>query len=293
VPPARNRIVGIVLIAASVICLAVPAAWLPGVRMSVVSLVEPILTLLAGGESRPPMPDDPDELRRELARLRDEHKSVKQKLIETEDRCYRLARQLAKIEEFRKIAPKVIDPATDFVVPARIIGRSTNWQSLTVTINRGAADGVRVGAGVTSGQAVVGIVTEAGSGSARVALLSERGVKVPAAIVIERSLDGGKTVRERRQGLVVGDGSRVMMKYVRSPESIGGAEVLPADRIITSGLTGIFRRGWIVGEVANVGDNPEEPFLTIEVTPEVNFADLESVLVVRTPEKPLAGGAQP
>jgi len=292
VPPTRNRIVGIALLAASVICLAVPAAWLPGIRMSVVSLVEPALTIFAGHESRPPMPDDPEELRRQLERLRAEHKTVKQKLIESEDTCYRLAQQLAKIKEFRKIAPQVIDPATDFVVPARVIGRSTNWQSLTVTINRGAADGVRVGAGVTSGQAVVGIVTEVGSGSARVALLPERGVKVPAAITVERKSEDGEAVRERRQGLVVGDGSRVMMKYVRSPESIGGVEVEPGDRILTTGLAGVFRRGWIVGDVANVGDNPQEPFLTIEVAPEVNFADLESVLVVRTPERPQAGGDQ-
>ena len=276
-PPPRSRIVGAILIAASVLCLAVPATWLPGMRMSVVSIIEPALTLLAGGPGAGTVPDDPEDLLRELRHLRDENAALRQKLVESEDQCLQLAEQLTTIGEFRQIAPKVIEPQTDRVIPARVIGRSTNWQSLTVTINRGAVHGVGIGCGVTSGRAVVGVVSEVGPRTARVALLPERGVKIPA-----------RMLRTRRQGLVVGDGTRVMMKYVHALRTVGGKEVEARDKIITTGLAGMFRAGWVIGEVANVGNDPGEPFLNIEVAPQENFSDLESVLVIDVPHEGLA-----
>ena len=289
-PAARSRIVGLVLIAASVICLAVPASWLPGLRMAALSAIEPVLTRLAGAPGGRPSPDDPRELKALVESLRKEQAKLREKLIESEDRCYQLARQIADIKEFREIAPKVIEPNEDLVIPARVIGRSTNWESLTITVNRGAADGVRAGLGVTSGQSVVGVVTEVGASSARVALLPERGVKIPAAILGAReAADGREAIESRRQGLIVGDGARVMMKYVHSIEHVPGGQVRPGDRIITTGLAGMFRSGWLIGVVANVGPAAEEPFPNIEVSPVLNFSDIELVMIIKVPRRPLSG----
>ncbi len=279
VPPIRRNVAGIALVAASILALAVPAVWVPSIRMFFVSTVEPVLTILAGAEKGHPSPDDPAELKRLVRKLRQENHAVRQKLIESEDAALRYAAELTSFKEYRAVADKVVEPARDVVIPARVVGRSTNWQSLTIVINRGTDDGVRTGCGVASGQSIVGIVTEVGPRAARVALLSERGVKVPARLL-----------KTRQQGLVVGDGSRAMLKYVYASKASPGEMPRPGDEIVTTGLAGLFRSGWVIGTVADVGPEPMkagEPFLTIEVAPAAGLSQLESVLVIRLPEAKL------
>lgn len=63
------------------------------------------------------------------------------------------------------------------------------------------------------------------------------------------------------------------------------ADVKEGDRVITSGLGGIYPKGLLVGRVVAVQKQPFGLFQSVEVAPSVNFGRLEEVLVLlRSPE---------
>jgi rod shape-determining protein MreC len=85
--------------------------------------------------------------------------------------------------------------------------------------------------------------------------------------------------RSRARGIVAGmvdDG--VILKYVDRSQ-----DVRPGDTIITSGLDGIFPRGLLVGTVKAVHREGPGMFLTVSISPAVEFRSLEQVLVVTEP----------
>jgi rod shape-determining protein MreC len=64
-------------------------------------------------------------------------------------------------------------------------------------------------------------------------------------------------------------------------------DVAPGDRVVTSGLGGVYPKGLPVGEVLEVKDNPGEFFKDIQVRPMVDFGKLEELLVLLR-ESPLS-----
>jgi rod shape-determining protein MreC len=66
----------------------------------------------------------------------------------------------------------------------------------------------------------------------------------------------------------------------------GAADVKPGDTIVTSGIDGIYPRGFTIGTVERV--EGAGIYKAIRVRPAVDFNRLEDVLVVKTP--PARGG---
>ena len=58
------------------------------------------------------------------------------------------------------------------------------------------------------------------------------------------------------------------------------SQIQPGDKVITSGLDGIFPRGLAVGTAESVRKGYQGLFLEARVKPEVDFSELEEVLVV-------------
>ena len=85
------------------------------------------------------------------------------------------------------------------------------------------------------------------------------------------------------QGVVVGTGTdRLRLDYVA-----GTADVKVGDRVVTSGIDGIYPKGFVIGQIESVERGAGE-FSGIIVRPAVEFTALESVLVILTP--PAAAG---
>jgi len=148
---------------------------------------------------------------------------------------------------------------------ARVIGRDPSPQAMTLTIDRGARDGVRRGMAVVTPQGVVGQVAEASHTAARVVLLTDHNSGVDA--IVQRS---------RARGVVKGgaDGA-CLMDYLHRD-----ADVKVGDRILTSGLDGTFPKGLVVGEVIEVGYGHRGLLQNAVVKPSVALDRLEEVLVV-------------
>ena len=61
---------------------------------------------------------------------------------------------------------------------------------------------------------------------------------------------------------------------------VKSSEVAEGDRVVTSGLGGIFPKGLPVGEIMNVQDISGKLFKEIAMRPAVDFSKLEEVLVI-------------
>ena len=129
---------------------------------------------------------------------------------------------------------------------------------------------------VIAPQGVVGrVVDQPAFEAAKVQLLVDR--NAGAGAVIERSGAGG---------VVVGNDSDppLQMDFVANL-----ADVKVGDRVVTSGLDGIYPPGFVIGHVEKVQEG-QGLYKHIEIRPIVDFRALQTVLVVLDPpEKPKPG----
>ncbi len=152
---------------------------------------------------------------------------------------------------------------------AMVIGRNaSNWHQ-GVILNQGADDGIRVKMGVMTPAGVVGQIVKTGR-STSVALLA-----IDPNVVMS-----GLVQRTRDEGVVQGmSQGYVRMKYLH-PLSL----VEKGDVVITSGLTGGFPRGVLIGRILRVEDSESDLFQVATIVPEVHFRMLEEVLIVLAPQ---------
>jgi rod shape-determining protein MreC len=93
--------------------------------------------------------------------------------------------------------------------------------------------------------------------------------------------------RSRAQGVAIGDGTtRLRLEYVA-----GTADLKVGDSIVTSGIDGIYPKGFVVGQIESV-DRGAGEYSRIVIRPSVDFSSLEAVLVILAPNESAAGSAQ-
>jgi rod shape-determining protein MreC len=150
---------------------------------------------------------------------------------------------------------------------AEIIAGGATPDFKTVTISKGRRDGIRADMAVIAAVGVVGRVVVPSARAAKVQLLIDR--NAAAGAIIERS---------RAQGVVVGRGdNRVELEYVSDV-----ADVAVGDIVVTSGIDGIYPKGFVIGRVESI-NRSGGGYKRIIVRPAVDFAGIEDVLVVLTP----------
>jgi len=150
--------------------------------------------------------------------------------------------------------------------PALVIARDPSGMNDTVIIDRGRKDKIENGMIVISGSGVAGRVIETGWRISRVILVTDYDSVFSG--IVERTRDEGAVSGNMRAGLI--------MKYLDL-----GCDVKKGDKVITSGLYGIFERGILIGEVISVEADSSRLYLNAIIEPEVDVKKLEEVLVVR------------
>jgi len=150
-------------------------------------------------------------------------------------------------------------------VAARVIDRDRASLFKTLLIDKGTADGLRVGLPVLADHGVVGRIIEVSWHASRVLLLIDENSNVDALIQ-----------RSRAQGILQGAGpAGCNLKYVSRAE-----EVLIGDVVVTSGLAGVFPKGFLLGVVTGVNRRDGGLFQKIDLAPAVDFKKLEEVLAL-------------
>jgi len=167
---------------------------------------------------------------------------------------------------------------TQRTLAARVIAGDPSPGALTITIDRGSADGLRENMAVIAPGGVVGrIFRQPTAHAASVQLLI--GHNAGAGAIIERIQAGGVAV-----GLGVGDDPPINLNFINK-----SYEIKVGDTVVTSGQDGIFPAGFLIGKVERVDRGGSTTYKTIAIRPAVNFSHLSVVLVVLDPPAPDAG----
>jgi rod shape-determining protein MreC len=154
-------------------------------------------------------------------------------------------------------------------VAARVAGRNPSPIFKMIIINRGQADGLRVGLPVVATAGVVGRILEASWHVSRVLLLTDENSNIDAVLQESR-------VQGILQGAAIAGGN---LKYVSKT-----ADVRIGDTVISSGMGGIFPKGLPLGVVRSASRKEADLFQRINVAPFVDPAGIEEVLVIMTDE---------
>ncbi len=179
------------------------------------------------------------------------------RLMEFESENQRLRRLLQFSEETGHVG-----------VAASVVGRDpSNWLR-TITIDRGSADGIKPGFAVVEGNAIVGQTTAVTPHSSQVLLLLNSSSAVDAIVQSSRA-----------SGIAEGglESEMLRLRYVQKLEE---AQVHAGDRVIASGIDGVFPKGALIGVVHKVNAASPGLFQYIEVKPSADLHRLENVLVI-------------
>ena len=165
------------------------------------------------------------------------------------------------------------------LLPAQLVAFDPSGWFQTILIDKGRNDGVVRDMAVVSAEGLVGRVIGVSNHHAKVLLIIDGNSAVDAYIQ-----------RSRARGVLVGLGRELcLLKYVQRNE-----DVQVGDKVISSGMGGVFPKGLLVGTVQEVVRGSSGLFQRVEVEPAVNFSRLEEVMVVIQPpaEEPAIVGSQ-
>jgi rod shape-determining protein MreC len=133
-------------------------------------------------------------------------------------------------------------------------------------INRGKADGVFVGQPLLDAAGIVGQVVAVSQLTSEAMLITDAAHAVP--VTVERS-----RVRTIAEG--TGDSGLLLLPYLPNT-----ADIEPGDRLVTSGLGGVFPRGRPVAEVTEVHRQPEQSFARVVARPLAALDRDQEVLLI-------------
>jgi len=197
-------------------------------------------------------------VRAENRRLREEVQELRVqglRVVETDDENRRLRRLLALQEHL---------PLT--TLSGEIIAREWGGWIRSLTVNRGRGDNVPRLTAVISPNGLIGRVVEVRPGASIVQVLTD-----PTSTV------GAHVLRTRTPGIVEGDPRGTLRFKFMSRD---GASIQSGDVLVTAGQGGLFPRGIPIGTVRSIDNRGAALFHYAELTPAVDFARVDEVLLV-------------
>jgi rod shape-determining protein MreC len=191
------------------------------------------------------------QLKAELAALLREKQKWQETFLEN--------RRLTDLLALREQEPRLFSAA-------RVIARSTDQWSNTLTLNKGLSEGIAKDMIAITDKGLVGKVSEVRHSHAYLLLLTDINFSAGARIQTSRT-----------EGVVSGTGFRkCQLKYIPYEE-----EVRKGDVVITSGLDSLFPPGIPVGYVSRVNKKDIGIFQEIEVIPYADNTKTEVVAIIR------------
>lgn len=193
------------------------------------------------------------ELRAENERMREENRHLR-------DYQTALMRLEAENKGLRDLLKMPVEP-TQRVVTSRVIADAGGPFMRNVLIYAGQNNGLKVGQVAMAGGGLAGRVVSVGRSSSRILLINDINARVP--VLVERS---------RERALIVGDNSTQLLLTHVPPE----ARIVAGDRLLTSGVGGVYPAGLVVGVVSAVDASD------IRVKPAADLERLELLQIIDT-----------
>jgi rod shape-determining protein MreC len=210
---------------------------------------------------------------RELEGVREENRRLHRKVMELSIKNSQLTEEHLENSRLRELLG-FKSQLEQLVIPADVVASEPNRRAFTVLINKGQKDQVQRNMPVVNMYGLVGKILDVSGHTAVVQLLIEPSFRASAQVQ-----------RSRVMGIIKpGAGLTLRLDNVPLAE-----DVREGDRVITSGLGGVFPGGIEIGVVASA--QSEEAFSQdyqtfgifkmIQVSPSVDFSTLEELFVLK------------
>jgi len=199
-----------------------------------------------------------------LSGFKSENERLRKRILALEVERQRLLEAEATNRKLRQLLDFRVQLPGKPVTASIIANSASSWFQGCI-LDKGSADGVHKDMAVVTPLGVVGKVVSVTGRSAKVILLTDANSGID--VMVQRS---------RSRGIVSGSlDSGTVLKYMKRSE-----DVQVGDRLITSGLDGVFPKGLMAGTVIKVNKQSLGLFQSIEVLPAVQSGLVEEVLVV-------------
>lgn len=193
-----------------------------------------------------------------------------------------LKTQLAELQELRAendrmkklLGLQTSDPKP--IANAWVIRRGEEYDFQVLIIDAGSHDGVQKGMAVVAPDGLVGYVAAVAFNASKVVMLTDVGARVDAILQ-----------RTRHRAMVFGSGKDFCTLEYLDPD----ADVAEGDRLVTSGMDGVFPKGIPVALVGAVSRADFGVVQSVIVKPTANMATIEEVAVL--PKPPIDAGLMP
>ena len=226
-----------------------------GLRASIADRVAPVLQVIgqpvAAVTNAVQSVTNAVAISRENAQLREENA----RLLQWQEVARRLETENAELRALTKFEPQ----NTVHSLSAQVIADSGGAFARNVLINAGSQEGVARGQAALSGEGLVGRISEVGSRTARVLLLTDLNSHIPVEL------------EDNHQHAVLDGDNSEQPRLVYLPTTV---EATVGERVVTVGAGGVFPPGLPVGVVSSVTSG------VIRVEPYTELSRLEVLRIV-------------
>ena len=139
----------------------------------------------------------------------------------------------------------------------------------TVVVNRGSQHNIKAGQAVVDSKGVIGQVTRVYPFTSEVTLITDKELSIP--IQIERN---------QLRAIAFGEGNNTL----DIPYLLTNVDIKVGDKLVTSGIDGVYPSGLAVATVTKIQQNPESPFAKIVSTPVADVSNHLQLLLLALPD---------
>lgn len=146
-----------------------------------------------------------------------------------------------------------------------------------ITLNRGQRHHIASGQAVVDEQGVIGQITRVYPFTSEVTLITDKKLSIP--IQIERN---------QLRAIAFGEGKRNTLDIPYLPTSV---DIKVGDKLVTSGIDGVYPAGLAVAVVTQIQQGQDSPFAKIISRPIAGVNNHKHVLILQTPTTPAVNPA--
>lgn len=208
-----------------------------------------------------------------ISNLEEENEELKIKVAALEEENRDFQNLIGKYDFLKNEAGLIADSNFDMILAQITSKEPGNWYDVFI-IDKGLKNGIKKGDNVIQGIEVENQVIEEGI-VGRIIDVGDNWSKV-VSIIDEQNRISFKIIRTQDGGILSGSVDGEIAGYLFD----SGADVVPGDKIYTSGLGGSFLEDLYIGEVDKVEEAEEELMKKITVKPALDFKKLFRVFII-------------
>lgn len=196
---------------------------------------------------------------------------LQNQILDLKDYIHQLETDSLRTNAFIKDSTGILVNQYEFII-SRVINNSISHAENYITINKGSKDGIEREMGAISQQGIVGIVRAVSTNFA-----------VIQPVINPKTILSCKVKGSNTPGSLVWTGEDY--RYVNLEGFPRFEKFQKGDTIITSGYSGIFPEGIIVGFVEDSKGQSDDNFLVLKIKLSTDFSSLKDILVIKNNNK--------